>query len=84
MSTDTDLKPAIARVVAEMRSSGGPGRVEVAGWKEGRAPRRPLLIPRFNLWCHWLDKSCYDAGPRPDQVPVAPLAPTAERLATTR
>ncbi|NAS24766.1 NYN domain-containing protein [Herbidospora sp. NEAU-GS84] len=57
MSTDTDLKPAIA-TVAELRSSGGP-RVEVAGWK-GPGAKRPLLLPEVTIWCHWLDKSCYE------------------------
>ncbi|TKK88880.1 NYN domain-containing protein [Herbidospora galbida] len=58
MSTDTDLTPAL-EVVHEMRSDGGP-RVEVASWYRPGKRKRRLTLPEGNIWCHWLDKSCYD------------------------
>ena len=58
MSLDTDLKPALEFVA---RRSPGGARVELAAWSSPDRHSRRLAISGMKLWCHWLDRSDFDA-----------------------
>lgn len=55
MSTDTDMKPALEKVL-----SSGRARPEVAAWSGDGMHNRRLSIPGKQLWCHWLDRTIYE------------------------
>lgn len=62
ISTDTDLKPAL-EVVANLTNTRGGPRAEVAAWsRSSQQHSRRLSISNRKLYCHWLDKSAYDAA----------------------
>jgi len=59
MSTDTDLKPALEKVIA---LGGSPfPRCEVAAWSSPDRHCRRLSIQKAKLWCHWLGLDDYRA-----------------------
>jgi len=54
MSLDTDLRPALERVVQQAAA-----RAEVAAWSAPSGHSRRLALPGRRLWCHWLDQADY-------------------------
>ena len=56
-STDSDLKPALEYV---MRKCNDRCHIEVVAWDNPLKKSR-LSISRHNIWCHWLNKTDYDA-----------------------
>ncbi|MFD5566515.1 NYN domain-containing protein [Streptomyces cadmiisoli] len=58
VSADTDLKPAL-EYVAELTTSRGRPRAEVAAWSVDGQHCRRLSISRRNLYCHWIGEDVY-------------------------
>lgn len=61
MSTDTDMKPALEKVVEHRQGLGSHvPRAEVAAWECDNTYSRRLSISSAKLWCHWLGRDAYD------------------------
>lgn len=56
-SADTDLAPALEYVAKHKSMS---KRVEVVAW-HSQSARGRLSVSGLNVWCHWLDRTAYDA-----------------------
>jgi hypothetical protein len=54
-STDTDLRPALEYVNTKFFPT---PRVEVMAWRGGS---KRLSVPDMNIWCHYLDRTDFDA-----------------------
>jgi len=57
VSTDSDLKPALEYV---RRKCNDRCHIEVVAWNNP-FKRSRLSISTHNIWCHWLDKTDYEA-----------------------
>jgi hypothetical protein len=59
MSTDTNLRPALA-AVASLPASHPVPMCDVAAWSAVHPSSQRLSIPGRRLWCHWLDRQDYE------------------------
>lgn len=57
-STDSDLRPALEFVWNRLRDR--DIRAEAAAWRSGHWRRR-LSLPGKKIWCHWMNRTDYDA-----------------------
>ena len=58
VSTDTDLRPALEYVSKKYDPY---PRAEVAAWTSPTSNARIPFDGRYNTWCHYLNRSDYDA-----------------------